>query len=1255
MLDQNHSSRIPWALLFAFLGIAIIISITGFYIYNAQKAEIKSNIYSELSFISKSKLEQVTEWKNNRLGDAYKIAGNQSFISDIQKWLSNRNDKGLKQRIEKFIEVIQRDSNYSNINLIDNKFNICLSWGGNDKLCEYDKKNLLTASKTKKILITDLHRTETYSAIHLDYIIPLVLELKEKQNLVGLMIVRIIPEKYLYPVIRSWPTASKSAEILLIRRENNHILFLNELQHKKNTALSLTAPLSDTLLPAVKAVLGQKGIFEGIDYRGVRVLADLAQIPGTNWSMITKVDLEEIYSPLRERAVLIFLFSLALIMIAFVSSVLVWRHQRSVFYREKYKLETERMALEKHFSYLIKNANDIILLLNEGGKIIEANDRALSAYGYTLDELLELNIKDIRSEETMELITKDLEEVRIKGGVIYETMHRRKDGTTFPVEVSSRTLEIENAVYYQSIIRDITERKQTEEKLERLNRLYAFLSQINQAIVRANERETLFNEICEIAIKFGKFNLAWFGLVDYEKKNINIVAAFPNKNETVKNSIVNYTDETSEVFVFAEALNNQTVAVYSELHSGRSLSDSIVESKARDFRSVAVLPIKFENKVVGIFTVYSSEVNYFHEEEIRLLDEVGLDISFALENIKAKEILRESEIRLKNLFDNSPIGIVMLDDLDRIISINREFEKIFHFTLKEIKGLNINEVIAPDQLINEAVSLSIKSLSGEVVQKESIRKRKDGSLINVEIFGVPIIVDKKQIGIYGIYLDITERKKSEEALIESEEKFRSFSEESPNMIFINKQGRVVYVNKKCVEVMGYTKEEFLNPNFNFLDLIAPEYVEKVKKNFTKRYSGEAAVSYEYALITKDKRRIETAIASTMISYEGGMAILGTVTDITERRLAEKELQNKNTFIQTVLDNLSIGVALNKIDDETTFYMNKKFEEIYGWPKEELKNVVTFFEKVYPDKQYRKEMISKIISDMQSGDPARMHWEDCIITHKDSSMHIVNAVNIPLFEQNTMVSTVFDITERKRMMEELIFAKDKAEKSEKVKTEFLAQMSHEIRTPINIILGFNSFIKEELKKNITEELSESFDSIESASKRIMRTVDMILNMSEIQTGTVTASYKELDLSEEVMSTLYIEYKNQAERKNLSFIYNVETDNTKVLADDYLATHIFTNLIDNAVKYTEKGKIEIVINRNEQNKLYVEVKDTGIGISEEFIPKLFDAFTQEEHGYSRKYEGNGLGLALVKKYCELNNAKIEVESKKGVGSIFRVIFN
>src|SRR3989339_179729 len=109
MLDHNNPSRVPWALLFSFLSITIIITIAGFYIYNAQKAEIKSNIYSELSFISKTKLEQVIEWRNDRLSDASKIEGDQSFIYDVQKWLRNKNEKGPKQRIEKLIGVIQRD------------------------------------------------------------------------------------------------------------------------------------------------------------------------------------------------------------------------------------------------------------------------------------------------------------------------------------------------------------------------------------------------------------------------------------------------------------------------------------------------------------------------------------------------------------------------------------------------------------------------------------------------------------------------------------------------------------------------------------------------------------------------------------------------------------------------------------------------------------------------------------------------------------------------------------------------------------------------------------------------------------------------------------------------------------------------------------------------------------------------------------------------------------------------------------------
>jgi signal transduction histidine kinase len=140
----------------------------------------------------------------------------------------------------------------------------------------------------------------------------------------------------------------------------------------------------------------------------------------------------------------------------------------------------------------------------------------------------------------------------------------------------------------------------------------------------------------------------------------------------------------------------------------------------------------------------------------------------------------------------------------------------------------------------------------------------------------------------------------------------------------------------------------------------------------------------------------------------------------------------------------------------------------------------------------------------------------------------------------------------------------------------------------------------------------------------------------------------------MSKLFHEHQLSAKQKGLEFIYTCIENDTNVIADEYCITQIFANLIDNAIKYTKKGKVEILLEKNKTGNITVEVKDTGIGISKEFLPRIFGPFTQEEQGYTRTFEGNGLGLALVKRYCELNNIIIEVDSVKNEGSTFRIIF-
>jgi signal transduction histidine kinase len=249
----------------------------------------------------------------------------------------------------------------------------------------------------------------------------------------------------------------------------------------------------------------------------------------------------------------------------------------------------------------------------------------------------------------------------------------------------------------------------------------------------------------------------------------------------------------------------------------------------------------------------------------------------------------------------------------------------------------------------------------------------------------------------------------------------------------------------------------------------------------------------------------------------------------------------------------------------------------------------------------------------------------------------------------------DIIKRKKVEKKLKETVIKAEKSEKIKSDFLAQISHEIRTPINTILSFSSLINEELAHYANEELKYSFSGIQSAGKRLIRTIDLILNMADVQAGTHDYIPKEIDLCNDIINNLATEYKVQIKEKNLKLEIVEKSVATKIIADSYSVNQIFANLIDNAIKYTSEGTIKIVCDRNENNETIVSVIDTGLGISQNYIPKLFDEFSQEDVGYTRRYDGNGLGLALVKKYCELNNAEITVRSEKGKGSRFTVKFS
>ncbi|MCX6150055.1 MAG: ATP-binding protein [Ignavibacteriales bacterium] len=256
-------------------------------------------------------------------------------------------------------------------------------------------------------------------------------------------------------------------------------------------------------------------------------------------------------------------------------------------------------------------------------------------------------------------------------------------------------------------------------------------------------------------------------------------------------------------------------------------------------------------------------------------------------------------------------------------------------------------------------------------------------------------------------------------------------------------------------------------------------------------------------------------------------------------------------------------------------------------------------------------------------------------------------------QDTNTMLIAEVAERKHLLEEIIKAKEKAEEMSRLKSSFLANMSHELRTPLNGILGFAEIMKEQLTdENFKGQAKIIFES----GNRLKQTLDLILNLSKIESETLEVYFEEVELTEYVLELVKV-FEKSAEAIGIELKVITGKELLFSNLDKILLNSIINNLLNNAIKYTPKGKVTVEINKIiDDEKMNVEflVTDTGIGIVEENLAIIFEPFRQASEGWNRKYEGTGLGLTLVKKYAESMHGEITVESKVGVGSAFRVKF-
>lgn len=887
-----------WVPLLAFILLSFLIGTAGYAIFEQYRKSITEQEVQNLGAIADLKVAQIVTWREAHKRRAEFFLHGAMLPDEVDQWLREgapANER--RQKILKALAGIQQEQGYKTISLLDKESAVMISTNDRYAPDMEEKKLAVAAMRDQRVLFSDLHRgIRAANKVAIDCVAPLMAtDAKKGTHIVGALLFEIDPDSFLYPMIQSWPTKSQSAETLLVRRDGDDVLFLNEVRHKKGAALSLRIPLTDTQRPAVLAALGQATATEGVDYHGVPVVAALRGIPGTPWFMVAKIDKAELFAPInilqRWATGLVFAFAACGCFLVFF-----WFKGHRAHYahlKVQHDAAVEREMLVKHFDYLAKYANDIVLLVDTQGRIVETNGRAVLAYGYTKKQLKSMSLGDLlRPGADLRL-----EEIEKKQELKFESVHIRKNGTAFPVESSVRAITIDGKRYYQGIIcditdrkraesalkksetllkesqqmahigsweldlrndilfwsdenfrifevdpalfgasyeafmnaihpddrvmldkaytdslknrtpynivhrllfpdqrvkfvqewcetqydrdgrpirstgttQDITERKEAELKILRLNNFYAAISRANEAIVQIGDRDLLLHEICRIAVKYGQFKLAWIGLVDEKTATVKVVASSGEAIGYLDNiHIALDADKPEGLGPAGMSIRGNKEHICNDCLSDPHTLPWQENARKHGLRSCASCPLEIDGQVVGALMLYAEETNHFDQELTNLLSDLSSDISLALNNFvredrrrQAEEDLRQQKNFILQVINTDPNLIFVKNAEGKFLLVNQAMAALHGKTVQEMIGMDGADLFRSREEVEPHLQADRKAIETMQPVVFDVKNFMGGKDIWLHITKVPMKQGDGSVNVLGVAVDITERKLAE--------------------------------------------------------------------------------------------------------------------------------------------------------------------------------------------------------------------------------------------------------------------------------------------------------------------------------------------------------------------------------------------------------------------------------------------------------------------------------------------------------------
>ncbi|MBN1301748.1 MAG: PAS domain S-box protein [Melioribacteraceae bacterium] len=636
--------------------------------------------------------------------------------------------------------------------------------------------------------------------------------------------------------------------------------------------------------------------------------------------------------------------------------------------------------------------------------------------------------------------------------------------------------------------------------------------------------------------------------------------------------------------------------------------------------------------------------------------ELLISIEMAMHKYESQKRIREKDEWLSTVLNSIGDAVIATDTNGKVSFMNPVAEKLTGYSMRETIGKDLTSFF---RIVNEISGDAAENPVSKILRdgnkiglaNHTALIAKDGTVRPIMDSAAPIKDEKGNIlGVVLVFQDMTHKKNVEDIIKENEKRYRTLVENSPEIIYTySLKNGAIYFSPRLYSVLGYKLDQVYSNREFWISLIHPNDLPNYELAL-KNAAENRSTSVDYRLKDINHRWRWFNDRLTLIEKQGDDFIYqGLSSETTEKKYAEEQINLQKSAMDSAYNGILISDKKGKI-----IWCNKAVSRISGYDHSELigANTNLFKSGAHNDDFYLNLWRTILFGEVWFGEIQNKRKNGEIYYEEMSITPVQNNDG----EISHYICIKHDITERKNFENLTIRAKEEAEKSNKLKSEFLAQMSHEIRTPVNSILSFSNLLKSELKGKIDDELSISFDMMDLGGKRLIRTIDLILNMSSVQTNSYQAQFKNINLIEEIIKPVIQEFEVSAKVKGLKLNFKNNTaDDYLLKIDEYSVTQIFVNLIDNAIKYTGNGSVNVYTGINEKGEISVTVEDSGIGISDEYLPQLFEPFSQEDKGYTRRFEGTGLGLALVRNYCEINNATIDVKSSKGSGSKFTVTFN